>query len=355
MTDNTASFSPSDFLARLSRPIFDERFEQRGTQYFFEGREIPCRNGILRFTPDDSYSSGNFQKLRDMHGQLQLDSATGTDAQRKTILERTNWPAEFFKDKLILECGCGAGPDTEALVKLGAIVVSVDIAGVDVAKRNVGSGDRNMFVQASIMDLPFRKESFDIVYCHRVLQHTPDPEATLKHILQYVKPDGDVFVHSYARSMSQMWSWKYALRPLTKRMSSESLYKLVAAYTPPIFYATNAMLKIPPRPLGHFLSRAALQILPVRNPTANPLFAGKSSDYLLEYAIHNTFDALAPPYDSPVSTSTMFRLAKPILKKPFEVWTSPSVTLLRSTRPDADAKPFSPKKFWQLRGVVSRS
>jgi 2-polyprenyl-3-methyl-5-hydroxy-6-metoxy-1,4-benzoquinol methylase len=351
MTDDSDTLS--QFLARLPRPIFDSRLEQKGSRYFFEGREIPCRNMILRFTPDESYSSGNFQKLRDMHGQLQLDSATGTDAQRKTILERTNWPADFFKGKLILECGCGAGPDTEALVKLGATVVSVDIAGVDVAKRNVGAGDRNIFVQASIMDLPFRKEAFDIVYCHRVLQHTPDPEATLKHILQFVKPDGEVFVHSYARSASQMLSWKYALRPVTKRMPTQTLYKVISAYTPPMFHATNALLKLPPRALGHFLFRSAVQILPLRNPSANPLFAGKSSDYLLEYSIHNTFDALAPPYDSPVSARTMFRIAKPILKKPFEIWTGPSVTLLRSTL----GKPttFRKKKFWQLRGVVARS
>ena len=52
-------------------------------------------------------------------------------------IKRTNWPKEFFR-QVSSECGCGAGAITEILRKLGAIVVSVDIAGLDVCKDNVG-------------------------------------------------------------------------------------------------------------------------------------------------------------------------------------------------------------------------
>ena len=73
--------------------------------------------------------------LREKHAKLQMDSVNKTNHRRDTILERTNWPKSFFKDKLILECGCGAGPDTEVLLSLGAKVISVDIAGLDFAKK----------------------------------------------------------------------------------------------------------------------------------------------------------------------------------------------------------------------------
>jgi SAM-dependent methyltransferase len=68
---------------------------------------------------------------------------------------------------VVLECGCGAGPDTEILLKLGARVVSVDLAGVDVAQNNLGEQESLCLEQASIENLPFNTASFDIVFCHK--------------------------------------------------------------------------------------------------------------------------------------------------------------------------------------------
>ena len=84
-------------------------------------------------------------------------------------MERTRWPSEFFSGKTVLECGCGAGPDTEILLSLGCKVLAVDLAGVDVAKKNMRDVSKVQFLQASIMDLPLRKKSFDFLFCHRVL------------------------------------------------------------------------------------------------------------------------------------------------------------------------------------------
>jgi len=97
--------------------IFDGNFTHIAGKYFFKKKEVPYVNGILRFTPNLSYSTGDFSKLREKHAQLQLDSVNGTDDRESTILMRTNWPREYFQGKLILECGCGAGADTEALLK----------------------------------------------------------------------------------------------------------------------------------------------------------------------------------------------------------------------------------------------
>src|SRR5688572_19989096 len=156
-------------------------FEMEGEQFRLESDflvsktfTIPITNGIPRFTPDLSYSSGNFSLLREKHATLQLDSVNGTTDRLKTVLSRTNWPPEFFKGKTVLECGCGAGPDTEVLVGLGAKVLAVDIAGLDIAKENVPH-PHVQFVQADIANLPLKRSAFDIVFCHRVLQHTPKP------------------------------------------------------------------------------------------------------------------------------------------------------------------------------------
>lgn len=321
---------PMAFLRRAGARIFDERFSSGHGKFRFAGREIPCSGGILRFTEDESYSHDNFSRLREKHPRLQLDSATGLDVSRRTVLDRTRWPADFFNGKLVLECGCGAGPDTEALLRLGAEVVSVDLAGVDIAQRNVGAGPRNMFVQGSILDLPFREASFDVVFCHRVLQHTPDPEWTLRYILRFVKPDGAVFVHSYARNTAQMLHWKYALRPITTRMPPGRLYDLIAWYAPPLFRLTTRLRGIRPRSLGRWLFRLGQRILPLYNYRYSAEFAGMPDAYLIEYAIHNTFDALSPRHDHPMSAGRMRRIAGSMLTMPFEVVEFGGILLLRT-------------------------
>lgn len=285
---------------------------------------VQITNGIPRFTPDISYSTGNFSILRERHAHLQLDSHNGTTDRRDTLLSRTGWPAEFFAGKLVLECGSGAGPDTEVMRQLGANVVSVDIAGSDICQRNVGHIGHGCIIQADITSLPLKPKSFDIVYCHRVLQHTPNPRNTLVHILQFVKPGGAAFVHSYARTAYQMIRWKYALRPLTKRMNPERLYHTIEACAPSLFWLTNLMSK---SKVGR---RLAHHFIPFLNYTGVPKFSGMSPAAMLEYAVHDTFDALSPRYDSPVSAAFMRETASKLLDRPFEVFEMRTITLLRS-------------------------
>lgn len=290
-------------------------------------RRVAVRNGIPRFTPDISYSSGNFGRLRERHATLQLDSRNGTSDRRQTVLSRTNWGPEFFRGRVVLECGCGAGPDTEILLSLGATVVAVDIAGADVAARNIGPNPRVQFIQASITDLPLRRQAFDIVFCHRVLQHTPDPPATLEHILQFVKEDGAVFVHSYAPAQRWIYPWKYALRPLTARMNPNTLYEIIRGYAKPAYHATNLLNRTR-------LGRAvATRCIPFFNHRRHQVYAGKNDAFFIEYGIHDTFDALSPAYDKPIDPLLMETIARRILKRRFEVVCQRTITLLRTLVP----------------------
>ena len=142
-----------DFFELDGRPA-----EAAGGQLRFGEARVPVRDGIPRFSPDRTYAD-NFALLRRRHSALQLDSMNGTTDRRDTLLRRTGWPAEFFRGKLVLECGCGAGPDTEILLSLGARVLSVDLAGLDIARENVGRSPDAQFVQASIDALPLRAEA----------------------------------------------------------------------------------------------------------------------------------------------------------------------------------------------------
>lgn len=311
--------------------IFGQRYKVESGKLLLNGKPVRESNGILRFTGDISYSTGNFSKLRENHARLQLDSVNKTNDRLQTILRRTNWSPDYFKGKLILECGCGAGADTEVLLKLGATVVAVDIAGVDACAQNIGHHPNVLFVQASITNLPFDPESFDIVWCHRVLQHTPNPNQTLKHILQFVKNDGSVFIHSYARNLAQMVSWKYALRPITRRMDPEKLYYLIEKWTPYLYHFTCALRRVKPALIGRMLFRLSQFVVPIRNYRFDPSYAAKDDRFLIEYAIHDTFDALSPRYDSPLAAEKFQSAAQIHLSTPYEIVCRPGVTLLRST------------------------
>lgn len=52
--------------------------------------------------------------------------------------------------------------------------------------------ERVKFVEASAQKLPFPDESFDIVHCHQVLLHLPDPLQAMKEMRRVVKKDGIV-------------------------------------------------------------------------------------------------------------------------------------------------------------------
>jgi len=292
--------------------------------FYFSQNKFPVINGIPRFTSDASYVANNFGKLREKHATLQLDSKNETSDRRKTILGRTKWPSHFFKNKAILECGCGAGPDTEILLSLGARVIAVDMAGVDIAKKNIGINDNVQFIQASILDLPLKMKSFDIVFCHRVLQHTPNPAETLSYLLKFVKENGAVFIHSYSPGLKKINPWKYALRPITTRMSPEILYKLIKLYAKPAYRVTNLLNR---KKFGRTFVK---KFIPFRNHKLHPYLSEKNDDFLIEYGIHDTFDSLSPMFDNPIEPDTMEQIAKNNLKQPYEIIKTPTITLLRT-------------------------
>ena len=224
-----------------------------------------------------------------------------------------------------MECGCGAGPDTEVLVGLGAKVLAVDIAGLDTAQKNVPHANVQ-FVQADITNLPLKRRAFDIVFCHRVLQHTPKPAVSLEAILSLVKDDGAVFVHTYARTLIQMFRWKYALRPVTTRLNPETLYNVIEWYSKPAFKLTTLLNR------NVITQCLAWVCIPFLNYRHQEPFKAKTDDFMLEFGIHDTFDALSPKYDNPLSASHLRKIAARHLRSPYEVIEQPTVTLLRTKR-----------------------
>lgn len=102
----------------------------------------------------------------------------------------------------VLEIGCGLGTDGAQFARAGAEYTGVDLtdAAVELARRRFElSGLPGEFCAADAEALDFADESFDVVYSHGVLHHTPDMPCALREIRRVLRPGGRAVVMVYHR------------------------------------------------------------------------------------------------------------------------------------------------------------
>jgi SAM-dependent methyltransferase len=102
----------------------------------------------------------------------------------------------------VLEIGCGLGTDGAQFAKAGADYTGVDLteAAVNLARRRFElfnlPGD---FHIADAEALDFADDSFDLVYSHGVLHHTPDTAGAIREIHRVLRPGGRAVIMLYHR------------------------------------------------------------------------------------------------------------------------------------------------------------
>ena len=102
----------------------------------------------------------------------------------------------------VLEIGCGMGTDGAQFAAAGADYTGVDLteAAVDLARKKfAAAGLKGEFRVADAEALDFADESFDMVYSHGVLHHTPDIESAIGEIHRLLRPGGRAVVMLYHR------------------------------------------------------------------------------------------------------------------------------------------------------------
>jgi 2-polyprenyl-6-hydroxyphenyl methylase/3-demethylubiquinone-9 3-methyltransferase len=101
----------------------------------------------------------------------------------------------------VLDVGCGAGFLTNALAASGHQVTGLDISEecLEIAAKHDGSG-RVRYVLGDAYDLPFPKESFDVVTAMDLFEHVSDPQLIIAQACRVLKPGGIFFFHTFNRS-----------------------------------------------------------------------------------------------------------------------------------------------------------
>jgi len=106
------------------------------------------------------------------------------------------------KNLHVLEVGCGLGTDGAQFAKAGADYTGIDLteAAVNLARRRFELSDLpGDFRVADAERLDFPNTSFDLVYSHGVLHHTPDTAGAIREIHRVLRPGGRAVIMLYHR------------------------------------------------------------------------------------------------------------------------------------------------------------
>lgn len=250
----------------------------------------PITNGIPRFVKSDNYAS-SFGYQWNRFKSEQIDSVNGTRLSEKRFYAETEWTPDWMRGKWVLDAGCGAGRFLDIASQSDCEVVGIDMSNATDAARATLEGRKNVhLVQASIYELPFQTDVFDGAYCIGVIQHTPDPERSLRALPRVVKAGGRLAVTIYERKPWTLLNTKYLIRPLTRRMNKKVLLYTIKGLMPVLFPFTSVAFRVP------YLGPVFSFFIPVANYVGEPELTLRQR---YEMALLDTFDMLAPEYDRP--------------------------------------------------------
>jgi len=113
-----------------------------------------------------------------------------------------------FRGRRLLEIGCGMGTDLLQFARGGARCIGIDLTprSVEITQHRFKLyGERGSFMISDGERLPFRSESFDVVYSNGVLHHTPDTAGAIREVHRVLRPGGVAKVMLYHRNSLNYW------------------------------------------------------------------------------------------------------------------------------------------------------
>ena len=194
--------------------------------------------------------SAEFKPLHDIN-PLRLDYIDGIAALR---------------GKSVLDVGCGGGILTEGMAARGARVTGIDLADkpLKVAQLHLLESGRQVDYRLIAPEALARESpgGFDIVTCMELLEHVPEPAATVQACADLARPDGRLFFSTLNRNLKSY---------LLAVVGAEYVLKLLPRGTHD--YARF----IKPSELASLCRAAGLRVTGITGMTYNPF----SRDYSL--------------------------------------------------------------------------
>lgn len=219
--------------------------------------EINC--GIPRILPD--LLSESKEKTAKQFGWEWQNFSKMYKEYKKQFL---NWiypiNQDFFRNKIVLDAGCGMGRLIYYSAKFGAKeVIGIDLSSaVDVAYEYTKDIPNAHIVQADIYNLPFKRD-FDFIYCIGVLHHLPHPERGFRKLLEYLKPRGTVSAWVYGKEGNLLLK---LLDPIRRHITSKMPLTILDLLSVIITLFLYPIIKLIYRPLNKLLTQRIVNHLP---------------------------------------------------------------------------------------------
>lgn len=115
---------------------------------------------------------------------------------------------EKWKDKKVLEIGCGIGTDSINFSRAGAKLTAVELSekSLEICKKRFevyGLAANFHLCNAENLSSLVPVEPYDLIYSFGVIHHTPNPEKVFEEIKKYCHKETEIRIMLYAK-----YSWK---------------------------------------------------------------------------------------------------------------------------------------------------
>jgi len=261
------------------------------------GRVFPVVRSMARFVPSEDYAhSWGYQW--NLFDKTQLDSHSGNNLSHERFFATTQWP-EKMEGQTILEAGCGMGRFTQVALKTGAEIFSFDLStAVEANFRNNGESNRVHIFQASIYEIPLKKESFDKVFCMGVLQHCPDVRQAFMSLVSFLRPGGEIVIDVYQKHTGLFPPLKYWARPFLTWMGPKGVHRFLSWAIPPAFALKKSLYRIP------LVGKSIGNLIPI-GPVSHEPKLHFTDDELIQVKILSALDMYSPVHDHPQTLDTV--------------------------------------------------
>ena len=160
----------------------------------------------------------------------------------------------------VLDVGCGGGLLAETLARAGARVTGIDLAPSMVETARLHALESGLSIDYRVEDaerlLNTQAGKYDVVTCMEMLEHVPDPSASVLVLGKLVRPGGDVFVSTINRNFKSF---------LLAIVGAEYVANLVPRGT----HEYERLLK--PSEIARFARAAALDVIDIAGLRYDPV------------------------------------------------------------------------------------
>jgi len=235
------------------------------------------RNSIPRFVPSGSKdAAGSAKILQKTRERFSFSWKIFTKREKEEDWFKDSYaylkkvPLNFLNtgERTILDLGCGMGSDIPRFSRANTNVIGVDFAdSIEVVNQRFKGKKNIQLVQADIYNLPFKADSFDLIYCLGVLHHLPNIKQAFKNMVDLTKEQGALLIYLYEDFSDRGPVLRFLLnsvnmlRLLTKHMDTRILYVFCLLFTPFIWF----FLSLPAFILNHLGLKKLSNALPFRH------------------------------------------------------------------------------------------